>query len=66
MADDHFSQSLLTTARSSICHEIRHHDFPSPAHLPSRFGDARGWLTKTCNCDSFVAMGIDYTFVQDI
>lgn len=40
---------------------------PSPLHLilPKRHGDARGWFTETYNRDTFAALGIDCTFVQD-
>ena len=39
----------------------------SPVRLlaPKRFGDNRGWFTETYNRDSFAAIGIDCTFVQD-
>ena len=32
---------------------------------PVRFGDARGWFTEVYNRSTFVARGIDVTFVQD-
>lgn len=32
---------------------------------PRRFGDSRGWFTETYNRDTFAALGIDCTFVQD-
>lgn len=32
---------------------------------PRRHGDARGWFTETYNRDTFAALGIDSTFVQD-
>lgn len=32
---------------------------------PKRFGDNRGWFTETYNHDTFAAMGIRCTFVQD-
>lgn len=32
---------------------------------PTRHGDARGWLTETYNRETFLAMGIDCTFIQD-
>lgn len=32
---------------------------------PRRFGDARGWFTETYNRDTFAALGIACTFVQD-
>ena len=40
---------------------------PSPVRLltPRRFGDNRGWFTETYNSNSFAALGIDCTFVQD-
>jgi dTDP-4-dehydrorhamnose 3,5-epimerase len=33
--------------------------------VPRRIGDARGWFAETYNAKSFVAIGIDATFVQD-
>jgi dTDP-4-dehydrorhamnose 3,5-epimerase len=34
--------------------------------IPSRrHGDARGWFTETYNRDTFAALGIECTFVQD-
>jgi len=40
---------------------------PSPVQLvrPRRHGDTRGWFTETYNRDTFAAMGITATFVQD-
>lgn len=40
---------------------------PSPVQLitPRRHGDARGWFTETYNRDTFAALGIACTFVQD-
>jgi len=40
---------------------------PGPVQLvlPRRHGDARGWFTETYNQDTFAALGIDCTFVQD-
>ncbi|MHA6724015.1 dTDP-4-dehydrorhamnose 3,5-epimerase [Sphingomonas sp. RS2018] len=32
---------------------------------PRRHGDARGWFTETYNRDTFAALGITTTFVQD-
>ncbi|MBD8640136.1 dTDP-4-dehydrorhamnose 3,5-epimerase [Sphingomonas sp. CFBP 13733] len=32
---------------------------------PRRHGDARGWFTETYNRDTFAALGITCTFVQD-
>ncbi len=32
---------------------------------PRRFGDTRGWFTETYNRDTFAALGIGCTFVQD-
>lgn len=32
---------------------------------PRRFGDSRGWFTETYNRDTFAALGIACTFVQD-
>lgn len=32
---------------------------------PKRHGDARGWFTETYNRDTFTALGISCTFVQD-
>jgi dTDP-4-dehydrorhamnose 3,5-epimerase len=32
---------------------------------PRRFGDTRGWFTETYNSDTFAAIGIVCTFVQD-
>ncbi|WP_294196942.1 dTDP-4-dehydrorhamnose 3,5-epimerase [uncultured Sphingomonas sp.] len=32
---------------------------------PRRFGDTRGWFTETYNRDTFAALGIACTFVQD-
>lgn len=39
----------------------------SPVQLihPHRHGDARGWFTETYNRETFAALGIDATFVQD-
>lgn len=39
----------------------------SPVQLirPRRFGDTRGWFTETYNRDTFAALGIACTFVQD-
>lgn len=39
----------------------------SPVRLirPQRHGDARGWFVETYNRDTFAAIGIDCTFVQD-
>ncbi len=39
----------------------------SPVFLirPSRHGDARGWFTEVYNRDTFAALGIATTFVQD-
>jgi dTDP-4-dehydrorhamnose 3,5-epimerase len=33
--------------------------------LPKRHGDVRGWLTETYNRDTFAALGITCTFIQD-
>lgn len=33
--------------------------------LPKRHGDTRGWFTETYNRNTFAALGIDVTFVQD-
>ena len=40
---------------------------PSPVQLvrPRRHGDTRGWFTETYNRDTFAAIGITATFVQD-
>ncbi|WP_028964923.1 dTDP-4-dehydrorhamnose 3,5-epimerase [Sphingomonas phyllosphaerae] len=40
---------------------------PSMVQLirPRRFGDSRGWFTETYNRETFAALGIDCTFVQD-
>ncbi|MFV0624695.1 dTDP-4-dehydrorhamnose 3,5-epimerase [Sphingomonas sp. ac-8] len=32
---------------------------------PSRHGDTRGWFTETYNRDTFAALGIECSFVQD-
>ena len=32
---------------------------------PRRFGDDRGWFSETYNEKSFLALGLDYRFVQD-
>jgi dTDP-4-dehydrorhamnose 3,5-epimerase len=39
----------------------------SPVQLihPRRYGDARGWFTETYNRDTFLALGIEVSFVQD-
>ena len=40
---------------------------PSPVQLirQRRHGDARGWFTEVYNRDTFAALGIEQTFVQD-
>jgi dTDP-4-dehydrorhamnose 3,5-epimerase len=40
-------------------------DAPVRLLPPRRFGDARGWFTETYNRDTFAALGIGCTFVQD-
>ncbi|MBB3349624.1 dTDP-4-dehydrorhamnose 3,5-epimerase [Sphingomonas sp. BK069] len=40
-------------------------DAPVRLLHPRRFGDARGWFTETYNRDTFAALGIGCTFVQD-
>ncbi len=41
------------------------HDSPVQLIPPRRHGDTRGWFTETYNRDTFGALGIACTFVQD-